>query len=69
LDGTRTARSHREADASTSPIELARMVLDDLHAQGADDILASVRAAGVRAAGFRAASVRTSDVQPAGDSQ
>ncbi len=64
LDGTRTARSHREADASTSPIELARMVLDDLHAQGADDILASVRAAG-----FRAASVRTSDVQPAGDSQ
>lgn len=46
LDGTRVARSHREADASTSPTELAGAVLDDLRAQGADAILADIRAAG-----------------------
>lgn len=46
LDGSRVARSHREADASTSPTELAGIVLDDLRAQGASEILADIRRAG-----------------------
>ncbi len=46
LDGSRVARSHREAEASTSPTELAGAVLDDLRAQDAEAILAEIRAAG-----------------------
>lgn len=46
LDGARVARSHRVADAATSPTELAGAVLDDLSAQGADAILAQIKAEG-----------------------